>query len=180
MKPVGYKPDSTEVAGGGASDYTSTGHGPTGRDPGVMVDPFVLAFVALLAGYVVYSLWVRLDPRWPIAAALVILVVAAVADAAQDLGTANLLAEFVVLLLGAGVLLLLVEHARDARATAHTSGTLTRDPESTDLAEERDRSAQQPLDRPEQEPVALVDAPGQEHHDEEQAGDPEADHGEAP
>jgi hypothetical protein len=145
-----------------------------------MVDPYVLAFVGLLAAYVGYSLWARLDPRWPIGAALVLLVVAAIVDAAQAVDAANVLAEFVVFLLGAGVLLLLLEHARDARHPVPDSGSLARDPETTDPAEQRDRPSEQSLDRPEQEPVALVDAAGQEHHDEEQARDPEADHGQAP
>jgi hypothetical protein len=145
-----------------------------------MVDVYILAFVGLLAAYVAYSLWARLDPRWPIGAALVLLLVAAIVDAAQQVGAANVLAEFVVFLLGAGVLLLLLEHARDARHPDRASGSPARDPEATDPPQQGDRPAEEPLDRPEEEPVALVDAAGQEHHEQEQAGDPEADHGEAP
>jgi hypothetical protein len=145
-----------------------------------VIDPYVLAFVALLAAYCGYSLWARLDPRLPIGAALVLLLVAAIVDAAQDLATANVLAEFVILLLGAGILLLLLEHARDAGRRPRASGASSRDAETTDPAQEGDRTAEQSLDRAEQQAVPFVDASGEQHHDEEQAGDPETDHGQAP
>jgi hypothetical protein len=145
-----------------------------------VLDPFVLAFVVLLAGYVGYSLWARLDPRLPFAGALAVLVVAAIADAAQAVGTADVLAEFVLLLLAAGVLLVVLEHARKGRRRADRSTSVAGDPEATDPAEERDRSAEQSLDGAQQHPVPLVDTPGQEHDDEEEAGDPETDHGQAP
>ncbi|MGI0130333.1 MAG: hypothetical protein ACREDE_05755 [Thermoplasmata archaeon] len=75
--------------------------------------PFVAAFLALLLAYMVYSEWVRLDSRYLIAAALVLLVVTALVDAIGSTGLANTFAEFVFFLLGAGVVLLLVDHARE-------------------------------------------------------------------
>ncbi len=111
-----------------------------------MVDPYVVVFVVLLVVYVGYSLWARLDPRYPIGAALVLLIVAAVTDAAGGVGAANVLAEFVFLLLGAGVLLLLLEHVREGRRSATPSGGATGDAQAADAAEQRERSADQPLD----------------------------------
>jgi len=66
----------------------------------------------------VYSEWTRLESRYLVAAALVLLAVTAVEDAAGAVSLANLLAEFVFLLLAGGVLLLLVDHVRDARPGA--------------------------------------------------------------
>ena len=83
-----------------------------------MPDPYTVVFLGLLAVYVAYSIWTRLDGRLPIAAALVLLVAAAALDAAGSVAAANTLAEFVFYLLGAGVLLLLVEHVRASRAPA--------------------------------------------------------------
>jgi hypothetical protein len=75
--------------------------------------PYVLAFLAVLIAYMVYSEWARLDSRYLVAGALVLLVATAVVDAAGATGTANTLAEFVFFLLAGGVVLLLVDHVRE-------------------------------------------------------------------
>ena len=45
--------------------------------------PYDAAFLALLAVYLVYSVWQHLDPRFPILAALILLVVTALVDAVE-------------------------------------------------------------------------------------------------
>lgn len=78
-----------------------------------MTFPYVPAFLGVLVVYMVYSEWVRLDSRYLVAGALVLLVATALVDAAGDTGTANTLAEFVFFLLAGGVVLLLVDHVRE-------------------------------------------------------------------
>jgi len=82
--------------------------------------PYPLVFLALLAVYMGYSAWVRLDARYPVGAALVLLVVAAVADAAGSVDTANTVAEYVFFLLAGGVVLLLIDHLREERTGSGT------------------------------------------------------------
>ncbi|HYK93177.1 MAG TPA: hypothetical protein VEY07_03940 [Thermoplasmata archaeon] len=86
-----------------------------------VVDLYLATFLALLLGYVVYSIWSRLDGRLPVAGALVLLVVAAIADAMGDTVAANQVAVYVFFLLGAGVLLLFVEHLRRPRTGGGSS-----------------------------------------------------------
>ena len=74
--------------------------------------PYSVVFLALLVAYLVYSAWARLDPRYPVAAALLLLVATAVVDALGAVGTANALAGYVFFLLAGGVVLLLVDHVR--------------------------------------------------------------------
>ncbi|MGA7922593.1 MAG: hypothetical protein WCA77_01270 [Thermoplasmata archaeon] len=74
--------------------------------------PYDAAFLALLAVYLVYSVWQHLDPRFPILAALILLVVTALVDAAGAGAEANTLAVFVFFLLAGGVLLLLIDSVR--------------------------------------------------------------------
>jgi hypothetical protein len=77
----------------------------------------------------IYSQWVRLDSRYPIVAALVLLVLAAIADAVGSANAANLLAIFVIFLLGAGVVLLILDHLRDApRVLPPSQPTVAPDP----------------------------------------------------
>jgi hypothetical protein len=85
--------------------------------------PFAEVFLALLAVYMVYSVWAGLDARIPIAAALLLLVATAVVDALGNTDAANTLAEFVFFLLGAGVLLLLIDHVRESRTPLRAEGT---------------------------------------------------------
>jgi hypothetical protein len=77
--------------------------------------PYTDLFLGLLAVYMVYSVWTRLDSRYPIACALVLLVVAAVVDASGASGAANTIAVYVFFLLAAGVILLLIDHVREPR-----------------------------------------------------------------
>ena len=98
--------------------------------------PYDVIFVGPLVAYLVYSVWARLDGRYPIVAALALLVATAVVDAAGNTNAADSMAEFVFFLLAGGVVLLLIEHFR-ARPTVGgltTSGPGTSQrpaPEST-------------------------------------------------
>lgn len=142
--------------------------------------PYVVLFLGLLLAYMVYSEWARLDSRYPIAAALGLLVITAVVDATGDVGVANTLAEYVFFLLAAGVVLLLVDHAREGRAVPATSASAAGQSEAADPTQQGQGPADEALDGPEQEPVSLVDAPGREHDQDEQSGGAEPDHGQAP
>jgi hypothetical protein len=142
--------------------------------------PYIPVFLALLLAYMVYSQWARLDSRYPIAAALVLLVATAGVDAAGATATANTLAEFVFFLLAAGIVLLLLDHARSARPRPAGSAVAAGDSQPADPPHERQGPTEEALDRPEQEPVALVDRPGQQHDEDEQGGDADPDHGERP
>jgi hypothetical protein len=113
--------------------------------------PYLIVFLVLFAAYLVYSEWVGLDARIPIAGALALLVVTAVVDAVGDLATANTFAEYVFFLLAGGVALLLVEHLREARRAASTGSPSGRGPGGGPAAEppdERNLAAEKPLDRP--------------------------------
>lgn len=116
-----------------------------------MTFPFVPAFLVLLAVYMVYSAWARLDPRYPIGAALLLLVVTAIVDAAGSTGVANTLAEFVFFLLAAGVVLLLLDHVLEEPRGGGTprwgSGLRAWHPDSPDPAKDRQGSAEQPFQR---------------------------------
>jgi len=113
--------------------------------------PYPLLFLALLLMYMVYSEWAGLDSRYPVAAALGLLVVTAVVDALGNVPAANALAEYVFLLLAGGVVLLLVDHLRAGRKAGS-------DPEPPSVAtgppgeatHERHGSADQVLHRPQQ------------------------------
>lgn len=124
-----------------------------------MVDVYTATFLALLAAYMAVSVWLRVDGRFPVAGALVLLVAAAVLDATGATTSANTLAEFVFFLLGAGVLLLLVEHVRERRAATASDRPVPGQPaaEGRQLADERQRTAENPFDRLEQKPVAGVE-----------------------
>jgi len=101
--------------------------------------PYATIFVGLLLAYLVYSVWARLDGRYPIGAALALLVVTAVVDAAGDVNTANTLAEYVFFLLAGGVVLLIIEQlrARPASGSVNPSGSTTAEGDSPDATQER-------------------------------------------
>lgn len=80
-----------------------------------MTFPFVDLFVALLVAYMIYSVWAATDARYLIGAALLVLLGAAIAEAAGRSTVAATLGEYVFLLLAGGVVLLLIEHARTDR-----------------------------------------------------------------
>jgi hypothetical protein len=144
--------------------------------------PYVPIFLGLLLAYMVYSQWARLDSRYPIAGALALLVATAVVDAAGDLAAANTLAEFVFFLLAAGVVLLLLDHARGAHPAPRStdSGLGSGQAEPPQAPEKGQGTTEQSLDRPEEKSVAVIDAARQQHDQDEQSGDPDPDHGEAP
>ena len=117
-----------------------------------MADTFTLVFLGLLGVYGVYSVWAKLDPRYPVAGGLALLVVSALVDASGATATANTLATYVFYLLGAGVLLLLIDHGRTARREAASATPVGEKPsaEGGDPADERDGSVKDPLDHFEQ------------------------------
>ncbi len=126
-----------------------------------MAFPFVPVFLGLLLAYMVYSEWAGLDSRYLVAGALVLLIATAVVDAAGATTAANTLAEFVFFLLGGGVVLLLVDHLRDARrAPRPDSAARPGNSDPPDRSETGERPPEEPLDRAQEETVALVDAPG--------------------
>lgn len=130
-----------------------------------MTFPFVPVFLGVLLVYMVYSEWARLDSRYLVAAALVLLVATAIVDAAGATAAANTLAEFVFFLLAGGVVLLLVDHVRDrprgGEEAVDGSGPGSRNSDPTETTQQWEGTADESLEGPEQESVALVDAPGQ-------------------
>ncbi len=86
----------------------------------IVTVPYPDLFIGLLGAYMLYSAWARLDSRFLIGAALILLVVAAVIDAGGATGTANALAVYVFFLLAGGVVLLLVDHVREERPAPST------------------------------------------------------------
>jgi hypothetical protein len=133
--------------------------------------PFQELFLLLLVGYGVYSAWASLNPRLPVYAALVLLLVAAIADWSGAVGAANNIALDVAFLLMAGVALIALDRWRHRDrlvvrpATADTPGT--------EPTKEHEPSTQHSLDDLESERVPVVDAAGQEHDQHERAGDGE-------
>jgi hypothetical protein len=82
------------------------------------MDTLTLAFLGVLLVYMVYSQWVRLDSRYLVVGALVLLVITGVVDVAGDTNPANVLAEYVLFLFNGGVVLLFVDYLRENRAPA--------------------------------------------------------------
>lgn len=143
-----------------------------------MAVPYLEIFLGIFALYLVYSVVVRLDPRYPIAGALILLVATAVTDAAGATTQANTLAEYVFLLLAGGVLLLLVDHARRPAADDRegAAGSAPADPaaaQPAEAADEREGTAEEPLDRRQEQLVAVVDAPRREDAPQEADGERE-------
>lgn len=106
--------------------------------------PYTTVFLGLLIAYLAYSVWARLDGRYPIAAALALLVATAVVDAAGDTNAANSLAEFVFFLLAGGVVLLLIEHVRGRSTPGGPVPSISRAPQgpATEATEEREGPAE--------------------------------------
>lgn len=117
-----------------------------------MTFPFVPTFLGVLLVYMVYSEWARLDSRYLVAGALVLLVATAIVDAAGATATANTLAEFVFFLLAGGVVLLLVDHVRDRPKSAPSVGRGSRprrrNADPPDPPKEWKGPTDQSLDRP--------------------------------
>lgn len=140
--------------------------------------PYLVVFLALLAAYMVYSGWTGLDPRLPVAGALALLVVTAVVDALGDSSAANTFAEYVFFLLAGGVVLLLFAHVKETRARPLAPGHPGGPP--AEAADERHLAPEKTFDDPEQQPVAVVDAPGEDDHDHERSRDRQSDRDERP
>lgn len=134
-----------------------------------MALPYLEIFLGLFVVYLVYSALTHMDARYPIGAALLMLVAAAVADAANSVDLANTLAEYVFLLLAGGVLLLLVDHLRStphpSPAGSDSEGSLGPEGVPAEPSREGDTAPNQGLDRVEEQLVPLVDAAG---HDDNQ------------
>jgi hypothetical protein len=142
--------------------------------------PYIWVFLGLLVAYMVYSYWAGLDARYPIGAALVLLVVTAAVDATGNSSTANALAEYVFILLGAGVVLLLVDHFRESRpATARPDAGLgpARETVSTEPTQEREGASEDSFHGLEQQTVPVVDAARHQHEYDEEGSDAEPDDG---
>ncbi len=93
--------------------------------------PYLEIFVGLLALYVACSAWLRLDSRYPIAMALLLLVTAAVEAGLGHASLANTTAGYVFLLLAGGIVLLVVDHLRERSAVGgrpRTSAAPSRPP----------------------------------------------------
>ena len=144
--------------------------------------PYTTVFVGLLVAYLAYSVWARLDGRYPIGAALALLVITAVVDAAGDTNAANALAEFVFFLLAGGVVLLLIEHVRErpGPAVPTASASAVSEAVAAEATEERKGPTEQSLHGPEEQPVSLVDRSSEEDDDHEQKGNSDPEHGKPP
>jgi len=131
--------------------------------------PYTAVFVGLLLAYMVYSVWVRLDGRYPIGAALALLIVTAVVDALGATNAADTLAEYVFFLLGAGVVLLLIEHLRERpKSTAVASApSLPAESVPTEPPQQGQGSPEKALDGLEEKTVPVVDGSGDQdrHHE---------------
>jgi hypothetical protein len=131
--------------------------------------------------YLGYSLWARLDARYPIVAALGLLVVAGAMDGVGQVDLANTLVVYVFLLMAGGVGLLLVDQVRRnarpiASAQRPAQGAEAETP-GPDPAKDGQAPTQETLDGLQQQPVALVEASAQKHHQHEQPYDPEGEEG---
>lgn len=130
--------------------------------------PAVPVFLVLLAAYTAYSWWSSLDPRYPLFAAFALLLLCAGLAAVGQLGVANTVAVFVFLLLGSGVLLMLMTLLRERRRARPSAGHRAPGEVTGEPPHDRDLAPEHPLDGLEQEPVADIEAPRDEDHDDEQ------------
>jgi hypothetical protein len=147
--------------------------------------PYLAVFGILLLVYVGYSLWERLDPRYPIGAALVLLVATAITEAVGASPQADTLAEYVFLLLVGGVVLMLLDQVRpragsSPRENSLGRGTRVSEEQPTDPADQGELPSQEPLDDLEQKSVAPVDAAGGHDDQDEQPRHGESHDGERP
>ena len=149
-----------------------------------MTAPYLDLFLGAFIVYLVYSAWTRLDSRFPILAALALIVVAGALDVEGSTARAGTLEEYIVIFLGGGIVLLVVDHVREARQGANppseSAARVSPDQASPDAPNERERSPDQPFDGLEKEPVTVVDAAGRDHDQDEQSGEGEAERGEKP
>ena len=139
--------------------------------------PYLEVFLALLLVYMAYSVWADLDARYPIAAALALLVITAIVDALGNVAAANTLAEYVFFLLGAGVLLLLIDHIRASRRRPIGSEDLGRssEGETAKATQPRKGTTDEMLNGVQQQPVAVVDTAGHQDQYYKEDRDSEAD-----
>ncbi len=139
--------------------------------------PYVEVFLGLLVVYMGFSIWSGLDSRYPIAAALVLLVATAVVDATGNVAIANTLAEYVFFLLGAGVVLLLIDHVRESRRPSGAGRSLAPPTEgkTAETTEPGKGATDQSLDSVEQQSIPVVDASSDQHEYDEQHRDAEPD-----
>lgn len=128
------------------------------------------AFVVLLLVYMGYSWHEELDARLPIATAFLLLIAAVAVAAAGAVGTANTIAIFVFLLLGAGVTLLAAGRLRERRRRRSGGEPPEVGAQPSDYG---NRTPDHLLHRLEEHPVAVIEAPRDQHGQDEEPGDAE-------
>jgi hypothetical protein len=142
-----------------------------------MAIPLLPVFLVLFGAYLLYSVWARLDPRYPIVAGFGLLVVTAGVDLANAGPEANTLAEYVACLLVGGAALLLLERLRQVRRGSGWEpglpGSLGAERPPAQAADQRHRSSEDLLDGVQEQLVSPVDAPRREDDPHERRGDPE-------
>lgn len=128
-------------------------------------------FVAVLALYLAYAVYARLDPWLPMYGAAALLLIGAGLNAVGQAGPADVLATDSFLLLAGGLLVLILTARGRARRAAATGPT-------SEPVDERQPEAEPLLDHLEQHPVAVVDRPGGPDDEHVEAGDAEPEGGE--
>jgi hypothetical protein len=115
--------------------------------------PFYLAFLALLAAFMIYAAWAGLDPRILIGGGLLLLLVSALLFAGGATGVADTLSSFVFFLIAGGAVLLLVDHVRRrgfrGRGRSDDSGLRGWHADPSETTQERQGPAEQSLERSE-------------------------------
>lgn len=127
--------------------------------------PYVYVFSGLFAAYLGFSVWTRLDPRYPVAAAMALFVFAIVEDAGGNTNTSEALGVYVFILLVGGVALLLVDHVRPS---GRARGAPQAKAPGADPSDGAKPAVEQRLDRLQQQPVTIVEAAAQQHDQHEQ------------
>jgi hypothetical protein len=109
--------------------------------------PYPEVFLAVLVVYLAYSVWAPLDPRYPIAMGLALLLGAAVADGLGRTAAANAYAGYVFFLLAGGIALLIVEAVRSSvpRGARPPPSRARGNSPANEAPDPRDRPAHDPL-----------------------------------
>ena len=138
--------------------------------------PYLAVFLALLAAYMAYSVWASLDVRYPIVVAIVLLVATAAVDWMGDAGSADILAEYAILLLGAGAVLVVIDRVRAPRAVPSPRPELSGSSsgEAAEPPEPWKGTTDHTLDRLEEQAVPVVDASRRDDEDDEEHRDEQA------
>lgn len=141
-----------------------------------MTIPYQDVFLVLLVGYCGYSLWAGLSPRYPLFAALLLLLAAAGTNWAGATEASNNLGLDAIFVLAAAVGLTSLEIVRARGLRPRAAGVA--DPPAADTPQPGQPSSQHSLDDLQGEAVATVDASRSEDDHDEHSGDGEPDQGE--